>query len=244
VVTPATPSLAQNRNTFGGVKATARAILGDSRKSWLTDEYLDPIVRHCFDLQILYLLDTCSPFITKVVTIPGLPIATTDLSAWQNDTQKQSLYGLMDPLRLDWKNAGAPEITYTEVRKTDILPNYSPAAPMPLGQMYFEWRRMIVYLTPMAYLVDLRVRGEFLPDPLLKEDQIIPLHPLLGAALAEESAACASRERANPGQMEAYELVGTKALDNISNALVRSGQDTTIRVGRVSGRQRGGRYGC
>jgi hypothetical protein len=224
------------------VKTTVRAILGDQRKSWLTDSYLDPIVRHVFDLQVLYLLDTCSPFITKVVTIPGLPAATTDLSDWQNNLTKQSLFGLMDPLKLDWKNAGQPESTYSQVIKTDILPNCGPSAPLPLGRMYYEWRKMILFLTPMAYPVDLRVRGEFLPEPLLKEEQVIPLHPLLGAALAEESAGCASRERANPGQMQAYQLVGTAALDNIANALVRGGQDTTIRVGRVNGR-RGGR-GC
>jgi hypothetical protein len=224
------------------VKATVRAILGDNAKKWTTDAYLDPIVRHCFDLQVIYLLDTCSPFITKVVTVPGLPPGTTDLSAWQSNTKDQSLFGLMDPLRLDWKIAGQPDPTYCEVIKTDVLPSYSPQCPMPLVQMRYEWRRMVVYITPTSFPIDLRVRGEFLPEPLIKEDQLIPLHPLLGAALAEESAACASRERANPGQMQAYELVGTAALDNISNALVRSGQDTTIRVARVSGR-RGRRYG-
>jgi hypothetical protein len=232
-----------NGDTLGGVKATVRAILGDQRKSWLTDDYLNPIVQHVFRLIILELLKTCSPFITKVVTLPGgpqyplLPPGTTDLSAWQNDAQKVSLYGLMEPLRLDWKVSGQPDSSYVEVRKTDVLPNFTPASPTPLGRMYWEWRKMVIYLTPLPYLFDLRVRGEFLPDPLIKEDQVIPLHPLMGTVLAEHTAACADRERVNPGSMQLYQVVGDSALENIANALVRDTQDTTTRVARASSRR-------
>lgn len=229
--------------TFSDVKAQVRAILGDPDKDWVTEEYLGPIVNHCYELICLYLSDTCSPYITRVVTIPNLPIGTTDLSKWQND-RDQPLYGLIDVFRdsLDWKMAGQPECYYRPVTQIDKLPNYTLSSPTITNCMYFEWRAFQLYVTPMPFAIDLRVRGEFKPPVLQAEDDRITLHPLLGAPLAEESASCASRERANPGQMQAYELQGTQALDNIANQLIRSQQGTTVRLGRLT--RWGSRNGC
>ena len=99
-----------------------------------------------------------------------------------------------------------------------------------------------MYITPMLQNIDLRVRGEFIPPPLLKETDRVAVHPLLGPVLVEDSAACAMRERANPGQMQAYELTSVQGLNNIKNQLIRMQQGMTVRVGRAASGNR--RWGC
>ena len=221
---------------YGDVKKTVQAILGDPDGDWVTDGYIKPIVNHVYRLQILYLSETCSPYITKQVVLPNLPIGTTDLSKWQND-KDQPFFGLFNVFQnsIYWKMAGAPVSQFRQAKQYDVLPDVDPASQNPpYAGMGWEWRAWVVYLTPLNYEIDIRIRGEFIPAPLLDEDTEIAVHPLLGDVLAEDSAACASRERANPGQMQAYQLTGTQGLDNIANQLVRSQQGTTVRVGRAS----------
>jgi hypothetical protein len=235
-------------NSLKDVKESARAILGDQDADWATDAYLIPMANHCYGLIILDLSETCSPYIEKVVTIPNLPIGTTDLSDYQNRDDGE-LNGLINPFAegVDWKPAGAPDNYYRPVHQTSKLPDFAPpqgsitAVGAP-GAMFFEFRAFILYVTAMAIAIDLRVRGEFRPPKLLQETDRLSIHPLMSVALAEQVAACAMRERSNAGQMQSFTLVGSEALDNIKNQLVRSQQGVTVRLGSMSNRGRGRRY--
>ena len=219
--------------TLGEVKDRVRSIVGDDLGDWLTDEYLITKINQVYELQVLYLSDTCSPYITMNAVQPAVPIGTTDTSQYQA-TPDQPFYGLFNPLIVSWKLAGAPDGCYRTARPFLTLPDISlnPPATQPYTGLAWEWRGNIVYLTPMQIVMDLRIRGEFIPPPLVKEDDVISVHPLLGPALAEETAACAMRERANAGQQGAYELVGRSALDSIASQLVRSQQNAPVRIGR------------
>lgn len=230
-------------STLKDVKDQVRAILGDQNADWTPDEYLIPIINHIYELINLRISDTCSPYITKVVQLPGLAIGTTDLIQQQNDAVNQTLYGLINPYNIQWKQAGQPVNYFRNAVQKDILPNIAPGAPANASALYWEWREYYIYLTPFSFPIDLQVRGEFKPAPLRNETDRITLHPLLGSVLAEESAACVSRERANAGQMQAYELGSLQGIDDIANQLVRSQQRTTVRLGRLTGRGRGMGYG-
>jgi len=81
------------------------------------------------------------------------------------------------------------------------------------------------------------VRGEFRPAPLLNDDSVVAVHPLLVSALAEGTAAAIFRERGNPQQAQLYETQAATVLVNIANQLIRSQQGTTVRLGRISRRR-------
>lgn len=227
------------------VKARVRSILGDPDGDWVTDQYIEPMINHVYDLQILYLEDTGATHIEAVKVVPNIQAGTSDLTDQGADPTKP-LYGLIEPYdrEISWKPAGTPDNFYRYGTRTDVLPDWVPGTGnYPIRCMYWEWRAYTLHITPFTYNIDLRVRGDFKPPPLIKETDIVQVHPLLGSALAEETAQCAMRERANPGQMQAYQLVGTVALDNISNLLVRDGQGESTRVGRANGRGRRWGYG-
>jgi hypothetical protein len=217
--------------TLATVKQRVRAIIGDLQVQWTTDTYLVPIINHVYELQILYLSDTCSPYIEKVAEVPNLTAGTTDLTPFQADVS-QPLFGLFNPYQngVDAKMAGLPNTYYRQGQRFDKLPDVNPLATNPLTQVGWEWRAWIMYITPTNQNIDLRVRGEFIPPPLLKDTDIVAVHPLLGPVLVEDSAACSMRERANPGQMQAYELGGTQGLNNVSNQLIRMQQGNTVRL--------------
>ena len=229
-------------STLKDVKSACRAILGDSRATWTTDGYLIPIINQCYREEITYLSSTCSPYITKDALVPNLDIGTTDLTPF-GATPDGPLYNLFNPLILSWKMAGAAEGLYQTARRYQTLPDVSlnPPAAQPYSGLAWEYRSNQLFLTPMQINIDLRVRGEFIPPPLLNEDDVVAVHPLLGIALANHAAAASFRERANPGQMQLYQAAGDRVMDDICNQLVRSQQGCRVRVGRMnSGRRRGG----
>lgn len=223
--------------TLGAVKTVVRSIIGDPDGDWADDAYLNPMVNHCYNLQITYLSRTCNPFMTALKFVLALPAGTTDLTDPITAANGQ-LYGLRNPLRVDWKQAGQPVSCYREARRTAVLADLNGQAPGFCGWLQWEWRSKIIYLTPMTYPIDIRVRGEYTPPPLLKDEDAITVHDTLGDVLAEETAACAMRERGNAGQMQAYQLIYTTSLDDIARELVNDEQSLPVRMGRASGRRR------
>jgi len=222
-----------------------QSILGDPQGDVFSVAYLTPIINHIYKLQILYLSETCSPYVTELRTIINVPAGTTTLAPYQQG-RSSPLYGLFNPFTewMDFKMTGQPEMYYRHAKRTRILPDVninSPSAVSPQSGLSWEWRSWVLYVTPIIFPIDIRVRGEFIPPPLLKLDDIVTVHPMLADVLAEESAACAMRERANAGQMQAYELGATGPLDNISNQLVRSEQGNIVRIGRATGPRQGAR---
>ena len=218
-------------------------MVGSFTHKGLEEIYLTGKINQAYNLAVLTLSETCSPYITKVATIPSLPIGTTDLSAYQN-VPDGPLYGLIDVFQngVDWKMAGKPDNWYARVIEKDKLPdvviNQGPPASYPSSVMYFEFRSYILFVTPAGILVDLRVRGEFRPTPLVKDTDSCAIHPLMDSVLAELTAAICYRERGNPTQQQAHETIGMAGLDNIANQLVRSQQGNVVRLGRANGRRR------
>lgn len=197
--------------------------------------------------------DTGSSFDEAVRDVPNVPIGTTNLGNWQAATMKNDdgtsstgpLNGLITPITVEWKVAGQPDECYVEAARTGKLPYVTPASgivgsPFNPYCMMWEWRGMIIYLTPLTYPADLRVRGEFCFTALTKDTDILQVHPRMAEATAYGTAALIGQERNNATYTQGYFQRADLVLENISNMLVRSEQGTTTRIGRVGGR---GPYG-
>lgn len=226
-------------NTLGYVKQVVRSLNGDPDGDWLDDAYLNPMVNHVYRLQINYLATFCSTSIMRVVEIPAIPAGTTDLSKWQAQQLAQGpgpLYGLRDVFEVEWKQAGQPATQYREAPVRGKLPDVLPGSS--IFRMWHEWRSYVIYITPLIFAADFRVRGDFSPPALTKDTDPIVLHPDLGDCLAEEVSACVQRERGNDGHAQPFQLVGTAALDDIATQIVHGGQDVPVRIGKITRRRR------
>jgi hypothetical protein len=202
-----------------------------------TDAYLLPLINQALDEAVHYLEGTCSPFIERVVPVPNVDAGTTSFTKQQSPDG--ALYGLMNPLEIRAKQAGAFPSNFYVIDRTDRMPDVNPPGLAPFSKAFWEWRSWIVYLTPLNYAADFEVRGEFRPSQLQKDGDIIPIHPMMTVGLAFATAALIGAERGNQGFITNYEPKAEATLDDIAAELVRQQQGTTSSVGRMSGR--GGR---
>lgn len=208
-----------------------------------TDDYLTPMINQVYEDQTTELMaDTDSSFDEWVFDVPGVPAGTTNLGIYQaaqmptgNGNVNGPLYGLVNPIVLEWKVGGQPENCYREVGRTGKLPNISPAASNPSICSDWEWRAYTIYLTPVQFTIDLRVRGEFSPPSLVKDTDILVVHPRMATATAYAAAALIGVERNNQNFVDKYSAQAEKVLENISNMLTKGEQGTVTRIGRMSG---------
>ena len=226
--------------TLGDVKAKVRALVGDPMGDFTTDAYLTPLINIVYADQATQLMaETGSEFDEDVRDIPKVPAGTTDLSIYQALKMPTGglgpLYGMVTPLILEVKPAGTPVEQYVEavgpVRK---LPNVSAGSAPPT----WEYRRSTVYVTPLNYSADMRVRGEFTFTMLIKDTDMLTVHPFMGEATAYGAAALIGVERKNDTWMTTYGDRAGLVLGNIGNLLVRAEQGTTTRIGRGGSRRR------
>jgi hypothetical protein len=225
---------------FATVKQRVRSIIGDPDGDLLNDAYLGPMVNHVYGLEVLYLRNAGALNIEKVAVVANIPAERSDLSEYQRmpvqPTDNRPLFGLLQPYKLGvrWKQAGTPDLYYRRVQMVEFLPDYNFSTPYPAWTPCFEWRAFAFWITPFTFNIDLQVRGDFNPNPLIKETDEVQVHPNLGDVLVEQSAACVMRERANPGQLTLYEQIGSPMLDQVANLLTRSIQGLPCRVGRMN----------
>ena len=230
-------------NTLLDVKQRVRSLIGDVDADFATDGYLLPLINQAYDGAITYLAGTCSPFITQLQVAANVPLGTSSLAELQKPNQP--FFGLVNPLDLEVKQAGQPEVNYVMATRKDILPNssnYAPGQPLMnwFGSVCWEWRSYVVYITGLGFAADIRIRGEFRPAALVKDTDPIAIHPMMAYALAFSTAALIGAERGNAGYIQNYGTQATNTLDDIAATLVRQQQGTSSRLGRVSG---GGRRG-
>lgn len=212
-------------------------------RDFCTDGYLNPLVNQVYEDQTTQLMsDTDSSFDDMVLECLGVPIGTTSLSNYQsaqmaNDdgsaTVNGPLYGLVSPSIVEWKVGGQPVNRYCEAERTGKLPNVAPGGPPTTFSMSWEWRGSIIYLTPMQQTVDLQVRGEFSPPELVKDTDILVVHPRIATATAYGTAALIGQERNNAPYTTGYFARADQVLENIANMLVKSEQGVTTRIGRL-----------
>lgn len=216
-----------------------------------TDAYLTPHINRAYGAELTTLQsDADSSFIERIRDIPAVPIGTTDLSIYQADqmpggNQKGPLCGISTaPVTVEWKTVGQPDECYVEAARTGKIPYVTPnsggiaGSPFNPFCMMWEWRGGIIYVTPLTYPADFRVRGDFFMTPLVQDTDKLGVHPTMYLATAFHAAALVGGERNNAGWKE-YKVDGDDQLVHIENILVKAEQGTTTRLGRVGGRGNG-----
>lgn len=229
-------------NSVLDVKQKVRSLIGDPDGDFATDAYLLPLLNLAYETAVHYLQNTCSPFITKLQVVPAVSMGTTSLQQFQ--TAGEPLDGLINPTQIEYKQVGQPESNYVFMQQKLILPAYSPASAPSVGPpfrcIYWEYRAYVVYLTALPYNCDIRVRGDFRPQALTKDSDLLAIHPLMGAAMAFATGALVGGERQNSNYKADYSEQAIQILDNISSELVRQTQSSPNRIGRMT---RGNREG-
>ena len=64
--------------TAGDVKMKVAALIGDPELDWLTDAYFYPLCNTAYQTATTDLSLQCSPYIERVVTIPGIPVGVDE----------------------------------------------------------------------------------------------------------------------------------------------------------------------
>lgn len=210
--------------TAGQVKGTVAALVGDPDLDWLTDGYFYPLLNQAQNSAINTLALTCSPYIEKVVTVPGVQLGSDENNLGPNAqvAGQMPLQYLKKPRRLQWKPTGTPPSRYRAVHEFSILPN------------------SVLQVTPLT--VDIEVRGDFMPSPLTKDSDVVQVHPNMGPALAFLTAAIIGMERPNEGWTENYGGQGLNGLQEIAADLTRQQQHVTMRLGSPNRGAGGGNF--
>lgn len=237
-------------NTLFDVKETVRSIVGDDDPNgWLRNSYLVPKINYVYRRQYLYIKRSTGSNLEQMVEIPnaldpnGNPInqGQTSLAAFQQ--KGKPLAGMYQVLGVWWKPAGAQERFYREAReRKTVLPGlavpgtYSGSGFFG-GGMEWTWRSNQLYVTPMNNAIDILVDGRFNPPPLVKDEDVLVVHPDMQVAVETGVIPIIGIEAGNPN----YEALGDQAeacADDIVAQLVRDKQGVTYRAGTNS--RRGG----
>jgi hypothetical protein len=213
--------------TLGQVKARVRNLLDDPQGSYLTDDFITPLINEVYADVNSQLASTQSSFDISVVEVPGITPGTPNMSAFQKPGGPIA-HLAAQPLRIDWKVAGNDPSYYQLVQNYGVLPDLQPQQ----GMAGWEFRSGIIWLTPSSIAVDLRIRGEFGFPPLSADDDVLLSHPRMGYVVAYGTAALIATVRGNPGWTTAYTAAAEQGLDEIMEQLVRSEQGQVRRIGR------------
>lgn len=213
--------------TLGQVKARVRSLLDDPQGSYLTDDFITPLISEVYDDANSQLASTQSSYDAALVEVAGINPGTPNLSAYQVGTGP--LAGLMaQPQRIDWKAAGDDPSRY------QLVPNYGDLPDLQPQQRIAGWefRGNVIWLTACSIAVDLRVRGEFGPAALASDDSVLITHPRIGYVVAYGTAALIAAVRGNAPWVQAYETKAAAGMDEIMEQLVRAEQGQVRRTGR------------
>jgi len=212
------------------VKTRIRSLVDDPDATYATDAFLLPLINQKYEELYNRMLSTGAHFERKVVELFGVAPQTTDLSAYGLTGQPLEL--IVQPLMLEWKQAGLDNTNYKTVTLVDKVKDV--IADQFVEE--WEWRTGIIYLTPCTLAVDLRIRGDFLFDSLAADQDVVAVTKSFGHALAYGAASLVGAVRGNQAWMQAYTLLQDSAVDDLMQYLTRKEQSKMRRVGRVTRR--------
>lgn len=242
-------------NTLLDCKSTVRSIVGDDDPAgWLNDGYLTPKINYAYRFMYLYIKNATGANLEKMVEIPaaldpnGNPITQglTSLAAYQQPGKY--LDGLYDPLEVWWKPAGAPELAYRQMReKKTILPGQSIPRSVPTSSLWgnsmqWTWRGNQLFITPCSFPIDILVDGRFNPPALVKDTDVLIVHPDMETCVTPQTISIIGIESGNAG-WTGIDPKAEAAADNIVAEIIRGKQGVTARAGSNNHRQRGCGWG-
>lgn len=213
--------------TLGQVKARVRALLDDPQGSYLTDDFIVPLINETYADACSQLTSTQSSYDIGLVEVPNVQPGTPNLSNQQKPGGLIS-HLAAQPLRIDWKTAGDDPSYYQLVPNYGVLPDLQPQQ----GMAGWEYRAEIIWLTPSSIAVDLRIRAEFGFPPLANDDDVLQGPQRLGYVIAYGTAAMIAMVRGNTPWVQQYGAAAEEGMDEIMGQLVRAQQGQVRRIGR------------
>lgn len=229
------------------IKQGVRSLLEDPEGYIAPDGDLIQKVNIVYKSVINYLANFGSPNIEKQVPLLNVAAGTTTFTPQQvNQPPSQRagqtgspLAGLLNPLLIEWKQAGQPENQYREARFVDeYLPHIVPGNYINGMGIFWTWRAWQIYITPLGFPADFMVTGEFKPAPLLKDEDVIAVHPAMDDYLTYATAALIGASRVNPSYIQTWTALADASRDDVAAWLVRKDQGGICRVGRMTGERR------
>jgi hypothetical protein len=179
-------------------------------------------------------------FDTQVVVLSNVPAETTDLSTYQDSGGP--LEQLIVPSSTDgsapveWRLAGQSDLTWKpvpELGKVEDTNSGTGALVVSIrtGVSSYEFRGGIVYISPSNQAVDLRIRGQFMPD--FADNDAAQYTPGLTNVLAYPVCALISALRGGSGTTAAvvFKDLGKAALFTFQCRLTKAGHSQDIRLG-------------
>lgn len=227
--------------TLRDVKVRTRSLLGDDRGQYATDAFLTPKINAAYELIVAKILQYSPPVCEKLQPILNIPAGTTTLATYQLGANPP-LLGLMTPLWLQWKQAGQPETLYVDAVEKKNIPYVTPGNWLPGQAVYWEWRKQIVYISPVSFAIDMMMRGEFQPTPLVNDKDSCEIHPLALNYLSFTTAAIAGGTKVNPTMVQTWTAAAKESEETIISFYVRKDQSLPIRIGKMTGGRRRGRF--
>jgi hypothetical protein len=207
--------------------------LDDPDGTYFTPDYITGFLRQVYKKLANKLRLTDSDFDERIVELPNIQAGTPDLSAFQKTGQP--LEELLTPRGIEWKLPGQDSRFY---RLADGPLDKVRDVPDPGFPRLDSWAfiTQIVRLSKMSVNLDLRLTGDFLPDPMVAPDDQsqlpvsadVPFQTMLALRVAEANG------RDKTIKYLSAELVDE--LDDVQIALVKGQQGQPRRLGRMNGR--------
>lgn len=204
----------------------ARALVGDYKKHYATDERLLPLLQQAQDDFFAEVTNMDIAFDEEKIVIPAVPAGTSDLSAYT--AAGQPLEHMMLPLGMEWKLAGDPDENYESVRMKDQARDVTDQADVT----GWEFTGLRIFITRCTVAVDLRIRCQVEPTVTADGDSII--QPGTTFVLAYCVAMFVAINRGMPQQkIENFRVLYYRGTENLELKWSKSQQSKVRRFGRT-----------
>lgn len=172
-------------------------------------------------------------FDDRVIELTGVPANTSDLSAYQ--LTGQPLQYMIQPVALQWKNPGEEPTMYEgrDIPRVDRVLDQN-ASSTATGIANYEFRNGIIYISPSANALDIRIKFQSAPSALDESTDTI-IQGTTNIFVYKVAAQVAARN----GQSELAQQLETdlwKAKSNFEQMMVKQSQVQHRRFGRMNRR--------
>jgi hypothetical protein len=207
--------------------------LDDPDGSYLDQDYVSAHAQDVYEAVYNEIYNTGSQSVEKPVELLNVAASTADLSAYQ--LTGQSLAMMVNPRLVEYKLAGQDRSFYRYADGPLDKVRDIPAPGLPTLDSW-GWIQRNLTLSLFNVVLDLRVTGAFLFDPLLSADVTLEAGINANALLVSRIALSIAIARGNPGWITAYTAESQDRMDNLLISLTKAEQAKTRRVGRINRR--------
>lgn len=213
------------------VKRTA-ALLDDPGQTEFDTDYLSPYINQIADAMDVDLEVLGLQYQEQIAIIP-LSTPTSDLSPFMADGQPLAAMKL--PNGVDWKLSSQPDTAYVPSVLVGHLPDVTPSS---IGAYKFSWRGSVLYVTPSAVPVTVRIYFDAMSATLYDPaDKVVRG---VTHVIAYRAAAKVADLRGNPNMANSHRRDGDKAWHAFSTLAIMRNQKRSYVV-RGQNNRRGSR---